>query len=149
MPSKQSKSDIFIAEGLSYLSRLRKPLIANALFTNPKSAFGEQQHILRIEAEGQELLDKSATYTRIALSEQGKQYSSVNFAAFLEKQAQGSAPLAFIIGGAYGLSSRVLDSCSLQISLSTMTLPHRMAFLVLSEQLFRASEIICNSPYHK
>ena len=148
MPTKALKEQS-ISDALVYLSRLRPPLSASALFTNPKNIFSEDERLKRIEAEGVELLDKSAGYYRIALSDQAQQMSSEQFSLYLEKQSQRLPKVAFIIGGAFGLSSQVLDSCQAKLSLSAMTLPHRLAFLVLCEQLYRASEIMRNTAYHK
>ena len=55
--------------------------------------------------------------------------------------------LAFLIGGAYGLPERVSKSAELKLSLSAMTLPHRLARLVLAEQIYRAYTILRNEPY--
>lgn len=57
--------------------------------------------------------------------------------------------VAFLIGGAYGLPSHVLQRCDARMSLSSLTLPHEMARLVLLEQLYRATTIIQGTPYHK
>ena len=148
MPTKAHKEPS-IAEALAYLPRLRPPLQAVALFTNPKSLFGEEQRIQRVEAEGLEILQKTEGYFRIALCDKGRTYSSEAFAAFLEKQALSKPKIAFIIGGAFGLSSQLLEKCEAKLSLSAMTLPHRLAFLMLCEQLFRSSEIIRGTAYHK
>ena len=63
---------------------------------------------------------------------------------FIE-QEPGSA--AFLIGGAYGLPPEVSKRADVQLSLSPMTLPHRLARLVLAEQLYRAFTILRNEPY--
>jgi len=60
-----------------------------------------------------------------------------------------SAGVAFIIGGAYGLGEGVLARAQQELSLSPMTLPHQVARLVLSEQLYRAGTILRGEPYHK
>jgi 23S rRNA (pseudouridine1915-N3)-methyltransferase len=57
--------------------------------------------------------------------------------------------LAFIIGGAFGLSKNLVEQCDETWSLSKLTLPHRMAYLVLCEQIYRASQILQGSKYHK
>ena len=148
MPTKANKEPSII-EALAYLPRLRPPLQATALFTNPKSLFSEEQRTQRIEAEGLDILQKTEGYYRIALCDQGRSYGSEAFASYLEKQASHESKIAFIIGGAFGLSSHVLKNSQSTLSLSAMTLPHRLAFLMLSEQLFRASEILRGTAYHK
>jgi len=148
MPTKASK-DPNILEALAYLPRLRPPLQATALFTNPKSLFSERERLQRVEAEGLDILQKTEGHYRIALCDQGRSYSSDAFASYLEKLALPAPKVAFIIGGAFGLSSHVLKNSQSTLSLSAMTLPHRLAFLMLCEQLFRASEILRGTAYHK
>lgn len=148
MPSKALK-DPSIVEALTYLPRLRPPLQAHSLFTNPKTIFDEHHSVQRIEAEGVELLQKTSGYFRVGLCAEGTHYSSEQFSALLKKQAHHEPKVAFIIGGAFGLSAQVLSQCKLKLSLSAMTLPHRIAFLVLCEQLYRASEIMRGTAYHK
>lgn len=138
--------DILLNEGKSYLSRLRPPLSGEAFFITPKNIADEQK---RKAAEGQLLLQKTEGFYRIALSENGKAISSTAFAQLIEKRMQQTSKMAFLIGGAFGLSPSVLSTCDMTISLSLMTLPHRMVFLFLCEQVFRSSEIINNTPYHK
>ena len=57
--------------------------------------------------------------------------------------------MAFLIGGAYGLDRTVIKRARKRLSLSAMTLPHEVARLVLSEQLYRAGTILRGEPYHK
>lgn len=148
MPSK-AKSDPLILEGEHYLSRLRSPLSAQSLLTQPKSNVSEQEADKRIDLEGQELLQKTEKYFRIALTDRGKPFASAQFASYLEQLGNRTPKVAFIIGGAFGLSQQVIETSDATLSLSAMTLPHRMAFLVLSEQLYRSGEILRGTPYHK
>jgi len=86
----------------------------------------------------------------VALTRDGKGLGSRDLASFLEEKAVRSAPeIVFVIGGAFGLGDRILKKASLRLSLSTMTLPHEVARLVLAEQLYRAGSILRNEPYHK
>ena len=86
----------------------------------------------------------------IALDENGKQFKSRDFAKLLSDFAlQGNSDLTFAIGGSDGLAQEVLKKSSLKISLGLMTLPHLMARSMLMEQLYRASTIIDNHPYHR
>jgi len=148
MPSKALK-EASITEGLNYLSHIRRPLSATALFTSPKNIFGEEERLKRIEAEGAELLQKAKDYYKIALCVDSKAYTTQDFKSCLEKLMLKESKIAFIIGGAFGLSEEVIKNCQARLSLSSFTMPHRLAFLVLSEQLFRVSEIMRNTNYHK
>jgi 23S rRNA (pseudouridine1915-N3)-methyltransferase len=85
----------------------------------------------------------------VTLDEGGKHLSSRELSVFIA-QAQGqSRDLLFAIGGDEGLSEEALKRSHLTLSLSRMTLPHRLARLVLIEQLYRAFTIHRGEPYHK
>ena len=85
--------------------------------------------------------------TTVMLAEEGDRIDSVNFAAQLERY--GSERLAFVIGGADGLTQQLKQSATWRLSLSPMTFPHDLARLLLLEQLFRAKAIQSGSPYHR
>jgi 23S rRNA (pseudouridine1915-N3)-methyltransferase len=84
----------------------------------------------------------------VALEVDGRAFDSAGFARWIgqcEQHAVGTA--AFLIGGAYGLPAAVSSRADLRLSLSTMTLPHRLARVVLAEQLYRGFTILRNEPY--
>lgn len=83
----------------------------------------------------------------IALMEEGTPLASEPFARRLEQL--GNQRLAFVIGGADGLTDALKTSARWQLSLSPMTFPHELARLMLIEQLFRAQAILQGSPYHR
>ena len=85
--------------------------------------------------------------TLIALMEQGDTLASVAFAQRLEQF--GNQRLAFVIGGADGLTPELKAQAHWRLSLSPMTFPHELARLMLVEQLFRAQAIVQGSPYHR
>lgn len=85
----------------------------------------------------------------ILLDENGKTYSSVQFAKRLEQLLQQSYKrLVFVIGGAYGFSPEVYARANAKLSLSSMTFSHQMVRLFALEQLYRAMTILRNQPYH-
>lgn len=101
-------------------------------------------------AEGQALLGKlRAQEWLVALDEHGTQLDSVELSRFVARAQQESKDLAFVIGGDEGLSPEVLARARLVLSLSRMTLPHRLARVVIAEQLYRAFAILRGEPYHK
>ncbi|WP_418498808.1 23S rRNA (pseudouridine(1915)-N(3))-methyltransferase RlmH [Flagellimonas sp.] len=102
------------------------------------------------EKEGELILAQlQPTDTLILLDENGKQYSSVDFAQFLQKKMNsGLKNLVLAIGGPYGFSDAVYAKCSGKISLSKMTFSHQMVRLFLVEQLYRGFTILRNEPYH-
>ena len=94
------------------------------------------------------LLDRCPPrYARWALDERGRELTSVEFARNIERlMTHGSPGIAFVIGGAEGLPD---VNAEMTISLGRMTMAHRLARLVLLEQLYRAFTIIRGEPYHK
>ncbi|MCC6334063.1 MAG: 23S rRNA (pseudouridine(1915)-N(3))-methyltransferase RlmH [Myxococcales bacterium] len=100
--------------------------------------------------EGEALLAKlSPRDALVALDERGRALSSVDFAAWLGRQQDSGRDVAFAIGGDEGLADEVRTKAALVLSLSAMTLPHRLARLVLLEQVYRAFTILRREPYHK
>jgi 23S rRNA (pseudouridine1915-N3)-methyltransferase len=85
----------------------------------------------------------------VALTRDGQEMTSVDFARHLEEWQRRNRDVAFVIGGAHGLDAAVLDAADQRLSLSPMTLPHEIARLTLLEQLYRACTIIRGEPYHK
>ncbi len=83
----------------------------------------------------------------IALTEEGENLNSINFTKRLQKF--GSQRLAFLIGGADGLSPQIKNSAYWQLSLSSLTFPHEIARLLLLEQLYRAQTILQGTSYHR
>ena len=86
----------------------------------------------------------------IALTRDGKAWSTRQLAKYLgDLLDYGRAGAAFVIGGAHGLGTSILERATRTLRLSSMTLPHEMARLVLTEQLYRAGTILRAEPYHK
>lgn len=81
----------------------------------------------------------------IALDVLGVKQKSEEFA----KMIQSVSDVRFFIGGAYGFSNEFLKKCDKRISLSSLTYAHKIAKLVLFEQIYRALAINSNHPYHK
>ena len=85
----------------------------------------------------------------VLLDDKGKQFSSVQFAKYIEKKMVSiSKRMVFIIGGPYGLSEEIKKISNEKISLSKMTFTHQMVRLLFTEQLYRAMTILNNEPYH-
>ena len=84
----------------------------------------------------------------VALEVQGKTLDSQGLATFIARSELDAVPhLAFLIGGAYGLPQEISKAADLRLSLSAMTLPHRLARLLLAEQIYRAYTINQGEPY--
>jgi 23S rRNA (pseudouridine1915-N3)-methyltransferase len=82
----------------------------------------------------------------IALTENGKEYTSIELAHHLGKI---NKPVSFIIGGHHGLSDTVLKCSDELFALSRLTFTHDMARLILLEQIYRAVSILNNRVYHR
>ena len=85
----------------------------------------------------------------VALDERGREFTSLEFAEFLNTAMEsGTREIAFVIGGAMGLDETVTGKARTVIALSRWTFTHEMARLVLLEQLYRSYTIIKGRPYH-
>lgn len=85
----------------------------------------------------------------ILLDENGKHFTSREFADFIQKKMNaGVKQIIFVIGGAFGFSPEIYARANAQISFSKMTLSHEMIRLFLVEQLYRAHTILKGESYH-
>ena len=86
----------------------------------------------------------------IGLAERGTSFTSEQFAGFLSGlMERGVKEIVFLIGGADGFSPGWRERCDTVLSLSPLTFNHRLARLVLVEQVYRALSIVNNTPYHR
>jgi|WetSurMetagenome_2_1015567.scaffolds.fasta_scaffold438611_1 23S rRNA (pseudouridine1915-N3)-methyltransferase len=86
---------------------------------------------------------------RIALSDRGKIFESIQFSSFLMQLMQKINKVEFLIGGIYGLDDSILKDSKQILSLSPMTFSHQLVRPILLEQLYRGLSIISGSSYHK
>ena len=115
----------------------------------PESLHPAEEDIVR-EKEGKRILKAiGAKDFVVALAIDGKQMRSEEFAAFLEEKETEARVLTFVIGGSLGLSPEVYARANTRISFSKMTFPHRIARLLLLEQLYRGFKIRAHEAYHK
>ena len=114
-----------------------------------KPSDGEIENCLK--TEGKKILDKINNNTfKIALCIEGKKIKSEQFASLLySSQAINSQSVDFIIGSSYGLSDEIKKSAHYLLSLSDMTFTHRLARIMLMEQIYRAFTIETGRNYHK
>lgn len=121
--------------------------------TSPKLTIHEvRAHSENLEKEAKEVaakldaLEKSDKLFIVLLTETGKQFKSMEFSSWLSSQPQ---TVVFIIGGAAGHGKSIIDRSHFKLSLSELTYPHKLARLLLVEQIYRAQTIDSNHPYHK
>jgi 23S rRNA (pseudouridine1915-N3)-methyltransferase len=103
------------------------------------------------DAEGGRMLKRVPKGAElVALTRRGDAWSSERLSRHIQRSAVDAAPgIAFLIGGALGLSDTILKEADRRMRLSTFTLPHDIARLLLLEQLYRAGTIARGEPYHK
>jgi 23S rRNA (pseudouridine1915-N3)-methyltransferase len=86
---------------------------------------------------------------RVALDEHGADWNTAHLAQQIARWRDASEHVAFLIGGPDGLSEQLKSSAQQKLRLSSLTLPHALARVVLVEQLYRAWSILANHPYHR
>jgi 23S rRNA (pseudouridine1915-N3)-methyltransferase len=124
-----------------YVGRIRKfiPFEEIVLKNEAEERVAER---MRREAEKSDLL--------VALDERGEQVTSRKLAAMVgEWMNRGLSEVTLVIGGPDGLPPEIREAAGVRLGLSKLTLPHRLARLVLVEQLYRALAILRNVPYQK
>ena len=100
--------------------------------------------------KGGDLPASDSPYKTIILDEKGAQLSSVELARLLERwRDDGVREVRFLIGAADGFDDIARAGADQLIAFGKATWPHLMARAMLAEQLFRATSIIANHPYHR
>ena len=84
----------------------------------------------------------------VLLDENGKEFSSVELANWIEKRNLLPQNIVFVIGGAYGFDSSLYERMNMKLALSKMTFSHQMVRVIFLEQLYRAFTITKGEPYH-
>lgn len=111
-----------------------------------KSQAGENAALLSEEAR---ILPRLAGHV-IVCDIVGRQMTSDEFAGFLQNcMLEGESEICFVVGGSIGLSDTIKKKASLRLSVSRMTMPHRLFRIVLLEQVYRAFKIMNGETYHK
>jgi 23S rRNA (pseudouridine1915-N3)-methyltransferase len=136
----RGRSERFDGLAAEYLERLRAYAEAESqVFKTSDALFEWAERLKRRTAPVLALLD-----------ERGKQFSSAALAQWVRRQRdEGQQRLVFAIGPADGWSDAERARAAMLLSLGPMTLPHELARVVLSEQLYRAFTILAGHPYHR
>lgn len=147
-----SKTDIpYIQEGIDeYIGRLKHYVDFEIITIPALKNLGKASPEEIKDKEGQLILKQTERADMIVLlDEHGKEYSSIEFSEYIQKQMNaGVRSLTFVIGGAYGFSPAVYAAAHHKISLSQMTFNHQMVRLFFIEQLYRAHTILRHEKYH-
>ena len=103
-----------------------------------------------LEAERLEIIKNIDNNSNVILwDRKGQKINSHGFATLLQDKIDHGIYINFIIGGAYGVSEKLIKRSQLILSASELTFPHRLFKIFLMEQIYRASAIHRNHPYHK
>lgn len=140
----------WVAQGCAeYIKRMPRelPLLVTEIKPEPRSSKTREQ---LLAAEKTRLQAALQGYARIVvLDERGTDLSTLKLAQRLEDWMREGGDTAFVIGGADGIDESLKQQAHEMIRLSSLTLPHAMARLVLCEQLYRALSVVRNHPYHR
>ncbi|HLV60382.1 MAG TPA: 23S rRNA (pseudouridine(1915)-N(3))-methyltransferase RlmH [Fredinandcohnia sp.] len=144
------RSGLFEPAVEEYLARIRRVVPIAVEEVAPARKGGQDPSRAR-DLEGRALLDRLRPgEMAVVLDERGTQLDSRGFAERVLGEAMNRGrDLAFLIGGAEGHSREVVERADLVLSLSRLTLAHRLARLVLAEQIYRGLSILRGEPYHK
>jgi len=138
----------FVEDGVGhYLARLQRTSPVEVVVL-PEAGRGEVTFQQRTESE--RILAALKPGERVVvLDERGAALTSPAFANKLGTwRDQGVRQVAFVIGGAYGMTDEVRQRADLVMALSEMTFPHQLVRVLFAEQLYRAFSILQGSPYH-
>ena len=132
-----------------YLKRMPRELPASVTEIKPE-ARGSKTREQLLSAEKARIRDALPSASRIVvLDEKGDDLTTLKLARRLEVWMQDGRDVALLIGGADGLDEEFKQQADDKLRLSSLTLPHGLARLVLCEQLYRAVSVLKNHPYHR
>jgi len=140
----------WIADGIEHYKK-QLPKNYNFIITTIESQNRKSNNPEQTKSLEERLILEAASDSTllIALDEQGKQRTSKELSKSIEKWQLNAESVALIIGGADGLSSELKQKCNLIWGLSSFTLTHSMARLLLVEQIYRGYSLLSNHPYHR
>ena len=102
-----------------------------------------------LAAEAVQIRAACATDHIVALDERGSGWTTRDLAAKLARWRADNTSVAFVIGSADGLDGAFKRCANERLAVSSMTLPHGLARIVLAEQLYRAASLLAGHPYHR
>ncbi len=132
-----------------YLKRMPRELPASVSEIKPEQRGSKTREQL-LAAEKSRIRDALPGSCRlVVLDEKGDDLTTLKLARRLEVWMQDGRDVALLIGGADGLDEEFKQQADDRLRLSSLTLPHGLARLVLCEQLYRAVSVLKNHPYHR
>lgn len=132
-----------------YLKRMPRelPLTVSEIKPEPRGSKTREQLLTAEKARIREALAPGSRI--VVLDEKGDDLTTLKLAKRLEAWMQDGRDVALLIGGADGLDEEFKQQADDRLRLSSLTLPHGMARLLLCEQLYRAVSVLKNHPYHR
>ncbi|MFH1726940.1 MAG: 23S rRNA (pseudouridine(1915)-N(3))-methyltransferase RlmH [Pseudomonadota bacterium] len=150
LPFKIKKS--FVKEGSQeYLKRIKRYSNVNVVNIKEEAKKNVVDPSLIMEKEATRINEKlrKSSFT-ICLSENGKRVDINKLEKIIrDKQISGNPDFSFVIGSAFGLDKELQKNAHLNLSISEFTLSHEMAFLVLTELLYRVFAKMNNEPFSR
>ncbi len=136
---------------LDQAAKLGRRVGLSAIFVHEFAKSRAASAVLRRKQEtGRLLASLPAGAFAIALDEGGEELSSKSLAELLRRRRDGGiADLAFLVGGPDGHAAELARTTELRLSFGRMTWPHRLARVMLAEQIYRSVTILANHPYHR
>jgi len=144
--TKQRPAALLIAD---YLERVARFASVETSELKEPPATKDERRLVQLEGEKILAAVERDDYV-VLLDERGRHFSSPALAEWIGARQQASVKrLAFIIGGFAGVSESVKERANLIWSLSSLTLPHELARVILAEQVYRGFTLLAGLPYHK
>ena len=140
----------WVAKGCAeYIKRMPRELPASIteIKPEPRGSKTREQLLAAERARLREAMPGSCRL--VVLDEKGDDLTTLQLAKRLETWMQDGRDVALLIGGADGLDEEFKQQADDRLRLSSLTLPHGMARLLLCEQLYRAVSVLKNHPYHR
>jgi 23S rRNA (pseudouridine1915-N3)-methyltransferase len=132
-----------------YETRIRRYFTLELVEVKEASSKGGAPEQVKVK-EGERLLDRIPVGAALFVcDERGDSMTSQQFAELIRQARDSARDVAFVIGGAFGLSDDVRGRAARVLQLAPFTVPHEMARLILAEQVYRAGTILRGEPYHK
>ena len=131
-----------------YLKRMPRELAASVTEIKPEQRGSKTREQLLVAEKGRIRDALPASCRIVVLDEKGDDLTTLELSRRLEGWMQDGRDVALLIGGADGLDDELKRQADDRLRLSSLTLPHGLARLVLCEQLYRAVSVLKNHPYH-
>ena len=144
------RQPVWVSDGCAeYLKRMPRELPASVTEIKPEPRGSKTREQLLAAEKGRIRDVLPASCRIVVLDEKGDDLTTLKLSQRLETWMQDGRDVALLIGGADGLDEEFKQQAADRLRLSSMTLPHGLARLVLCEQLYRAVSVLKNHPYHR